>query len=364
MSSSIKYSLARNIDLENISSFSHVSVQDYSEEFFSTEMKGSLLAIATVNDTVLGVEGYMAYKVIWGGELHTSHRSERTLVSPELRGKGVFQALVNLCAENSKKINSQLCWGSTPVLSAFKGAGFITFSKYRSYIMLPLYPQGVMSLRYFKNLLRNGISSFLNGIRLRDLATLKECMALVSCICSPFGRTLTDSNLGLEHKDEPYFYEEIDRLHQKIPNASNTIFLSHSKALYEWVSRRVRQRGGNLFLVCSYKDATLVSYVLVYIRKDSAVAEVIDFCYLEYDYFVSTLSYVKGKVREYGVVSLFIALNVKNAFQKSLGDLLSSYSVVRVVGLGHWVVRPEGNNDEELYRDIDRWYLTDLWTIW
>jgi hypothetical protein len=360
----LNYKIATHDDLLAVSKFSGLSVGSYKESYFSELMKGSLLAIAKTGTEVVGVEGYVKYDLIINNQLCTSHRSENTLISPSLRGKGAFKLLVDICSENAKLINSQFCWGTTPLAKAFKGAKFEFYKGYRSYVMIPINPLKIFSPRfYLKGLLDGGVIKSLSLLRIKEINKSKELMAVLACILSPLCKKITEKNkkLLLNYSNKIINKNDIDDLHLRIENAKNMIFISHNESLFKWVKNRL---DGDCFMVNCYSDGRLVSYAFVKVNKGSGVAEIIDFCYENFDFFESTLLEIKRQLKSTNVSAIFIALNTENDFHKKMLINLKRYTKTIFAGLGSWVVRPGSCEDDSVYRNLRKWYLTDLWCVW
>jgi GNAT superfamily N-acetyltransferase len=360
----IDYEIATVNDLDSISTFSGIPSTHYRETYFSNLATDSQLAIAKIDGEVVGVEGYVRYDLIIRGEIAISHRSEDTLVSPALRGKGVFKELVNSCSKKVEYLNSQFCWGTTPLAKAFRVAKFKPFNGYRWYVMVPISP-----LKVFYPILRSlgiGSGGLIKSLRLlknKDINKVKELMAILSNIMSflvknvKFTRTIT----GIEYFEEPKQFSDLDDLHQRIDEHGDVIHIAHTEKLFLWVKKRLKT---DHFMVCAYYQDRLVGYAFVIFRNDSGYAEVSDFCYENFIFFEQLMAKIKENLRSTNVCAIFFALNIQNEFQKDMGDNLKKYTKVIVPGLGNWVVRPGACKDESVYKNLSRWYLTDLWCIW
>jgi hypothetical protein len=360
----LNYEIATLDDLLAVSNFSGLPVSGYKESYFSELMQGSLLSIAKTGAEVVGVEGYVKYDLIINGQLCTSHRSENTLISPSLRGKGAFKLLVDICSENAKLINSQFCWGTTPLAKAFKGAKFEFYKGYRSYVMLPIYPLKIFNPKfYLMGLLNGGVIKSLSLLKIKEINKSKELMAILACILAPLCKKITNKNkkIFLNYSDKMINQNDIDDLHLRVVDSKNMIFISHNESLFKWIKNRLH---GDCFIVNGYSDGRLVSYAFVKVNKGSGVAEIIDFCYENFDFFESTLLEIKRQLKSTNVSAIFIALNIENDFQKNMLINLKRYTKTIFGGLGSWVVRPGNCEDESVYRNLSKWYLTDLWCVW
>jgi hypothetical protein len=117
-----------------LNSFNEVGDQNWKNEFFNTAFPNSFLVTERADDNKLtGTQGFMEYKINYFGEMRLAFRSERTLLSAECGGKGVFKKQIELGKSELFKRGGALCFGSTTALKAFKAAGFKVFNGYRVY---------------------------------------------------------------------------------------------------------------------------------------------------------------------------------------------------------------------------------------
>ena len=156
-----QFRLAFEKDLPAVNAFNPNQLPVWKHEFFSGLKPQSCLAICEDGSKVVGTEGYVEYRLLQNGQPILSHRSERTLVSPDYRGKNLFQGMIDLCTATTKAQGSLFCWGATAAQKAFERAGFHYHSGYRTYAILPL-----SNAKYvFKHLVR-GKAIPLNPLKL------------------------------------------------------------------------------------------------------------------------------------------------------------------------------------------------------
>lgn len=134
---SIEILKAEYNEIDKLEQLNPVGINNWKSEFFDSKMPNSFVFIASESNHFTSVEGYIGYKLCSGGEIIQSHRSERTLLLPTMRGKGIFEKLVQACHNESNQHGSICCWGATSALKPFKKAGFNTFEKWRKYYFIP-----------------------------------------------------------------------------------------------------------------------------------------------------------------------------------------------------------------------------------
>lgn len=135
----VNIELAEPRDLLALDNLNPVGLTTWQSEFWNKKMQPSFVFTARDFNRITGVEGYIGgYNLIRQGRSFPSHRSERTLVLPEMRGMGVFKKLIDACHNESLNHNSSFCWGATSAVKPFERVGFKGFTKWRKYHFIPL----------------------------------------------------------------------------------------------------------------------------------------------------------------------------------------------------------------------------------
>ena len=135
---SLEFVRAVESDIERIDRFNTIGGDRWVSEFWNPNGPSGILYIAVDREIgVVGVEGYVPYDLIGPHGSVPSHRSERTLVSPSQRGKGVFGDLIEHCDADAEEAGSMFCWGSTSALKPFSKSGFEACTGWREYIFTP-----------------------------------------------------------------------------------------------------------------------------------------------------------------------------------------------------------------------------------
>jgi len=135
----VNIELAEPRDLQALDNLNPVGLTTWQSEFWNKKMQPSFVFTARDFNRITGVEGYIGgYNLIRQGRSFPSHRSERTLVLPEMRGMGVFKKLIDACHNESLNHNSSFCWGATSAVKPFERVGFKGFTKWRKYHFIPL----------------------------------------------------------------------------------------------------------------------------------------------------------------------------------------------------------------------------------
>jgi hypothetical protein len=357
---SIKFRLALEKDLPPVNAFNPNQLPVWKHEFFSNLKPQSCLAICEDEGKVVGTEGYVEYRLLQNGQPILSHRSERTLVSPDYRGKNLFQGMIDLCTATTKAQGSLFCWGATAAQKAFERAGFHYHSGYRTYAILPL-----SNAKYvFKHLVR-GKAIPLNPLKLykqlkaRDIKVSKEAITAAAQGRFFFQRLLRKrGHAPLENLPAPRAWADIDALHARMQTSENLIALQHDPALFEWLE----SEGRNRFLkVFSYEGATLRSYLCIHLDEHGSFAPVLDFCADSAESLASAVAHCRNEVLRHGFSALFFTLNVENAEQRQILQHLKAMGASNFGKVGTWVIKPLCLENSPIYESMKSWYLTDLW---
>jgi GNAT superfamily N-acetyltransferase len=357
---SITFRLAGAADLEAVNRFNPNQLAVWRHEFFSPRKPLSCLAIVEDAGKVVGSEGYVSYALRQNGQPILSHRSERTLVSPDYRGQNLFKGMIDQCSEFAKSQGSLFCWGATAAQKAFERAGFHYHGGYRRYAILPL-----SNTRYaFGHLLR-GRALPLNPLRLyrqlkaRDISTSKEAITAAAQAKYFFKKAFRKrGKMSLEHLHAPKNWADIDDLHERIRQSETLISLQHDAALFEWLE----EEGKNKYLkVFSYQGDQLACYLCIHLDEKRSFAPVLDFCADGIQSLAATLDHARAAVLNAGYSALLFTLNTENAEQRTLMAHLQQLGASSYGKVGTWVIQPLNLPESPIYQNMSSWYLTDLW---
>jgi hypothetical protein len=360
VSMKLNYRLAIEKDLDAVNQFNPNQIPIWRHEFFSKLKPLSCLAICEDEGKVVGTEGYVEYRLLENGQPILSHRSERTLVSPDYRGKNLFNGMIDLCTETARAQGSLFCWGATAAQKAFERAGFHYKSGYRTYAILPL-----SNTKYvFKHLLR-GKALPLNPLRLyrqlkvRDIKVSKEAIT-AAAQGQYFFRKLfrKKGNTHLEHLASPRTWADIDALHARIRTSKQLVTLAHGPELYNWLE----VEGKNTYLkVFSYEGERLRSYLCIHLDEHDSFAPVLDFCADSLESLHGSIAFAREEILRLGYSALLFTLNVENAEQRQILHHLKAMGAANFGKVGTWVIKPLALETSPLYDSMANWYLTDLW---
>ncbi|HEX2900659.1 MAG TPA: GNAT family N-acetyltransferase [Bacteroidia bacterium] len=355
-----EFRLAQEHDLPAVNAFNTNQLPVWRHEFFSASKPLSSLAICEDGGKVVGTEGYVSYRLLQNGEPILSHRSERTLVSPDYRGKNLFQGMIDLCTTTAMAQGSLFCWGATAAQKAFERAGFHYKGGYRTYAVLPL-----SNTHYvFKHLMR-GKAIPLNPLRLyrqlkgRDIKVSKEAITAAAQGRFFFRKLFRKRGKApLEHLPAPRAWADVDALHARMQTSETLISLQHDQQLFDWLETE----GKNRFLkVFSYEGNLLRSYLCIHLDERDSYAPVLDFCADSVESLAAAIAHVRPEMLHHGFSALFFTLNSENAEQCRILDHLKALGASRFGRVGTWVIKPLCLQASPLYESMKSWYLTDLW---
>ncbi|MFN8395611.1 MAG: hypothetical protein U0176_13305 [Bacteroidia bacterium] len=355
-----QYRLATEEDLPSVNVFNPNQIPVWKHEFFSPLRPKSCLAICEDEGKVVGTEGYVEYPLLENGSPILSHRSERTLVSPDYRGKNLFNGMIDLCTATTVAQGSLFCWGATAAQKAFERAGFHYRCGYRTYTILPLSTTDYL----FRHLAR-GKALPLNPIRLyrklkgRDIKVSKEAVTAAAqgqyFLRKWFRKRAKPS---LTFSETPKKWPDIDALHERIRTSPTLISLRHDAQLFQWIE----DEGKNRFLkIFAYHGDELRCYLCIHLDERDSYAPVLDFCADSWESLAGTLAHVRTAVLRHGYSALLFTLNIENPEQKQLLHHLKRLGASQFGRVGTWVIKPLCLRESPIYEDMRAWYLTDLW---
>lgn len=320
----LEISRANFEDIEKLDQLNPVGLKNWESEFFDSRMPNSFVYIATQEDKFTGVEGYIGYKLWSRGEIIQSHRSERTLLLPSMRGKGVFEKLVSACHNESILDNSICCWGATSALKPFKKAGFNTFEKWRRYYFIPV--EG-LNWSHFKEIWRE----FFIFKRNKSIDSFINLGSTLSCFIPTINFWTKQLQVNKISSEE---YSEIYKKSLEIDTEGDDdyrIFIDSN--FLEWV----QQRGINLeFLKISSLNHS--SYICFKSNGDKMI--VLDFVlspHMEVKHIIYSLKkFIKLK---FSFKAIIFSLNLKNPYSLRLSRKLPKMKISGPL-VGSFVIHP------------------------
>lgn len=120
--------------ISDLNAFNNIGKDAWRKEFFNSDYPDScLISVKNSVGDVIGTQGFMSYSMNYYGSKVLAHRTERTLLSQECRGQGVFKKQVEIGNSYMRKRSSKFCFGTTPAIKAFVSAGFQSYKNYRYY---------------------------------------------------------------------------------------------------------------------------------------------------------------------------------------------------------------------------------------
>ncbi len=331
-------------------------------EYWTHRADQSVFAVGRDDTRIVATEGLIPYELSVRGVPTLTGRSERTLLAPEYRGRGVWKDLMAYAAERGRRKGMSFVWGSTSARAAFEKAGFAFHSGHR----LHLYAAGswrAISAHVSDMRARGGF----HPVRVREHLSsgnkqlLEEYGILAAAVPSMLARAAAALPMKLRaHRydiaETPRSYADLDDLYRRL-GARDGIYLRQDEAFVDWAIVRA-SLGCRRFY--AYRDGQLAGYVYATTR-DPWVVTIIDFAF-EDDRVQAALLRRLRVDPETGSRAYFkISLNVKHAVQKRYVAPLVAGGFIPLYRGGSQVVMPLRPDDTGIMNDMAQWYLTDLW---
>jgi GNAT superfamily N-acetyltransferase len=343
----LDYSKVVLSEIRTVDEFNVIGERAWTTEFFSPHKPRSFVFQCKDGDRVVGCEGYIDYQLFFQGELCQTHRSERTLVSPSHRGKGIFEALVRECDRAANAQHSHMCWGSTPALKPFGRAGFDQCAGFRNYIFYP-------AQRTFTGRVRNILSSLstVDPFRLyriwknRNLEEIKKTLGVV-CLLRPQRRS--KSALQIVDFDEALVFDMLRR------HSESSYAICPNDELFLWLSEKNHSYTRHCFL----KDGACIGYVIFKMNPATKLLHIVDLFSADPDCIVAMIDKLADKYSHAGMNALFLALNGKNPIHGTWIQQLRAAHVWVLSNLGSFVIRTLAGAPKKI--EIQDLLLTDLW---
>lgn len=349
--SNLKYSRLTADGIDAINRLNNIGVEQWRSEFFSPHKPNSFViqCVDTEIDQKVGCEGYLDYKLIYNGELVQAHRSERTLVSPNYRGQGMFNDLVKCCDEMACAVNSHMSWGSTVALKAFERVGFDGFTGFRNYVFYPVEFSIVEKFCLFRKHFR-----LLNPLRLLSLKksrNLEDIRKIFSFLSALKGAKGVERVVGLAVTPIDY------TLAQQVISESGRrgdYFIAPQESLMKWLAEKSKV----------YKEYSLlfngkyIGHCIYRLDQASCVIHMVDIFCTEPNTLPKILHFIAENEKNSGVTGIFLPLNGKNRTHQEYLNEIKKLGVMSIQKAGSFVIKTLKAGDKIT---IDKLAVTDLW---
>lgn len=340
-----------HVDLEHTAKFHGQSNSNYLVYEYQLNRKASAVFI-TAKDTmnkIIATQALIPYPIDIDGRIHLTGRSERTLVAKPYRGGMLFQALMGYCAQRGKEKGLDFIWGTTMLEKAFKKAGFLYKEKFFEHAILFLNNRNILTdilsekdrrLKYVKSVLLP--ASFLSHNSLFYLSKLR----------------LRGKDLNVRH--EPYSYDDVHQLYNKIRGQEHLVTISQDEAFMDWLLNKGNRR---ILKYYAYNAKELLAYLYVDV-SDKPTAHILDYAAQDGPALSFLIAYVISILKkDRDVYYLYVYYNFRNKFLKKMRYTFLMSGFIPFYRGGGMVFRPLTYNDMNILNNIDNWYITKMWTM-
>jgi len=340
-----------HMDIDSIVEFHGQHNSDYLVYEYQNNKKESAVFITAVDNInkIIGTQALIPYPLNIDGKILLTGRSERSLVAKSYRGAGLFQDLMEYCAQCGQEKGLNFIWGTTVLKKAFKRAEFLYKDKFFEHAILILNNPKIISdilsekdrrLKYVKSVLLpasfliHNIFFYINKLML-------------------WGKDLIV-------KQEPYSYEDIHVLYKEIRGQEHLVTISQDEIFIDWLLNKGNRK---ILKYYAYEDKNLLAYLYVDI-SDKPTAYIIDYAAKDLSalnfLITHTINIIK-KDRDF--YYLYVCYNFKNKFLKKMRSTFLIQGFVPFYRGGGMVFRPLTYNDMNILNTIEYWYITKMWTM-
>jgi len=332
-------------EIPQINALNNIGLRNWELEFFNDKKQPSYLFACLDEGEYIGCEGYVAFELIRDGVKVMTHRSERTLVNPKYRGKGIFENLVKFCDKDALEDNSAFCWGATAALKAFSRAGFDTYTGFRTYVFYPIKSKIIKkTLRWDKLKLLNPfiIYKLYKGRKLKELQSVLSFLSLIKPI---------KGNAKSDVKLIDFNYEGIAELIRK--QKDGNFMINPSSDLFDWLGQKnIHYTKFNI-----QHEQNIIGYIIFKMNEIQNFCKVVDVFFESTN--VSLFDILKAASDNVEIIeydAIFLALNNSNEIHGKWISDLDKHGVINLKKAGSFVIKPLKNEVS-----VNQLLLTDLW---
>ena len=334
---------AKESDIQKLDELNNIGFENWNSEFFDELMQPSFAFVSEIGGEFTGVEGYIGYKLLRDGKTFQSHRSERTIVHPSMRGRGVFEKLVHECHQESIKTDSVFCWGATSALKPFQRAGFKSFEKWRRYYFIPIRSFNLLSFP------KDCITAYRKFKEFKAEKTIDNFIVLGSAVSNliPLPHQFNRQFEVVEIKPKAYveLYDEL--------SLSNDFKLKVDNNILEWLIKRKIQ-----FKCIKIMNGLKVEAISIYKYSQNSIV-LLDWIFINSISWKNGISSFRNYIKKISgtncPAAITIAFNIQN--ESHLNDIKSlPIRKIKSPRVGSFVIHP-GTLDV----GIEKLQLTPIW---
>lgn len=340
----LRYRIAQKSEIQSLNHLNDIGVATWICDFFSA-MKPSYVAVCSDDITFVGSEGYISYFLINNNKLVLTHRSERTIINPNYRGRGLFEKLVKTCDESAINDNSAFSWGATSALKPFKKAGFEGHTEFRNYVFFPIRSKRISKIISIKKLAIFNPFKIYKILKRRDLNKIKSFVSWLSLFKPPSIKklntiTFTDFN-----------YDDVKDL--IFQNDKSFFKINPTDLFFEWLENK----GLYYEKLLIKENQTIIGYVILKIDTSKNYCSIVDI-YLKSDTLgmPQVLLSLSKELPFQPFDAFFLALNNSNIVHRNWLNTLEKSKIINLKKAGSFVIKKLKNKV-----CIDDLLLTDLW---
>jgi len=323
-------------------------------EYRGQEPDRFVYVVAKHKKRLVGTQGMVPIYLNIGGKRHFTGKSESSLVSPKMRGKGLFKRMYTEAMDLSAEKKMTCVWGFTTATQVWKDTlGFNVYFKELTRALIPL-RSGVVRDEYRKAQQGKGGAEMALKSLLIPLGSV-----VVSGLSRAFkGKKPYAEGLKLSFQNEPKKFSDLSDLYKRLRKKHpRLIHIEHSKEYVHW---RIYDNPSNKHrTIFAYNGKSLGGYAYLTFKGD--VAEITDIVFSNEDHGRALMSRVWEEFKKEGSGLVICSQNNANPLGKQVLSILGLYGAI-LRPRDTFVLKNISHTNEKMIYDIRNWFLSDLWS--
>lgn len=225
---------------------------------------GTVFTLAKDGEVIAGTQSMLPVDICISGQRIKSAKSETSYLSPDYRGKKIFEKLYAIAVDETVKNGSLVIWGFTPAVKAWKkNLGFYVYEKSMSEVSLHKSPYKLFkTLKSSRNLLY-GMGKFL----IYNASFIKTYFRAISAL---------KNSCTLEVKPSLKNKSDLNKLFREMLKANpDLIYIDMNEEYIDWrVKRNPAVKYNQAFF---YRNEELAGYVIY--SMNTGRLNIADVCY-------------------------------------------------------------------------------------
>jgi|GEM_PF-6750970 len=296
-------------------------------------------------DNIVGSQALMPYELNINGKVVLTGRSERTLLTPQIRGQGIFERLYDECIHYGKERGIRFIWGTTAAVKAFQKVGFIFHHDYWEHAICCIKPGAL-------------IPYVMSGTNVSNKFKLAMLLTAPLSEAARLANLIRKKTVETEILDELKNPTDLITIYEELRERGPLVHLVQDHQFLRWAYVRDHHRA--YLRLYAYRHNDLRAYIHLDLSHPNK-AILVDFAEAERGFLIYLLEEARRRLKQSKHNVIHVSYNFKNPQLQDAARSLYAHGFIPINREGHKCIRPIDFIDMNILGNIRFWYITQIW---